>query len=73
MVRLSGEGKKRLIVDLLAELKLVASKSEARRLIQQNAVWVNGQKVTGVDRLLEPSGEYLLKVGKRRFKRVNFY
>ncbi len=71
-IKLLGGGKQLSLVDLLATLNLVSSKSEARRLIQQNAVLVNDKKVTGVDRHLEPAGSYLLKVGKRRFKRVSF-
>lgn len=71
-VRVSCHGEDLPIADLLAELKMVSSKSEARRLIQQNAVTVNDQKVKEIDYLLKRSGEYLLKVGKRRFKKVRF-
>jgi tyrosyl-tRNA synthetase len=71
-VRLPGNGGGRALVDLLTELKLVSSKSEARRLIQQNAILVNDRKVTELDMTIEPVGEYLLKVGKRRFKKITF-
>jgi len=71
-VRLPADGKKRALVDLLAELKLASSKTEARRLIQQSAVLVDDKKVTQVDTSLESTGQYLIKVGKRRFKRVSF-
>ncbi len=68
----SGSGK-RPLVDLMAELELAPSKSEARRLIRQSAVTINDRKVTDLESSLGPTGEYLLKVGKRRYKRVRFY
>ncbi len=66
------KGTKVSLVDLLADLKLAPSKSEARRLIHQNAVTVNERKITEVDAVLGPTGEYIIKVGKRRFKKVRF-
>jgi len=47
-----------------------ASTSEARRLITQGAVKVDGEKVTDANLELSAGKTYLLKVGKRRFKRV---
>lgn len=44
--------------------------SEARRLIQQGAVWVNGEKILDPNMELAGDREYLIKVGKRRFFRV---
>lgn len=57
---------------LLAEIGLVKGVSEARRLIQQKAVSVDGEKVEDVELLVPSQGEVLLKVGKRRFGRVRF-
>ncbi len=57
---------------LLAETGLVKGVSEARRLIQQHAVSVDGEKVEDVELLVPTKGEVLLKVGKRRFGRVRF-
>ena len=49
---------------------MAPSNSEARRLIQQGAVEVNGSRVTDPNQKVEPSGEgRLLQVGKRKFKR----
>lgn len=48
---------------------LAKSTSEAQRLINQGAVSVNGKKWDSPDRNL-PEGEYLLKVGKRRFLKI---
>jgi len=48
----------------------VASNSEARRLIQQGAVEVDGSRVTDPNQKVPVSGESrLLQVGKRKFKR----
>jgi len=37
------------VMDLLVACKLTASKSEARRLVQQGGVFVNDEKVAGID------------------------
>ena len=59
---------------LIVSAGLAPSNNEARRLIQQGAVAVDGEPVVGDDpanRTLPARGEpYLLKVGKRRFARV---
>ncbi len=53
----------------LAQLGLAASGSEARRLIAQGGVSVEGERVADPNAKLSP-GVYLLKVGKRKFIRV---
>lgn len=56
---------------LLSELDLAGSNSEARRLIDQGAVSIDGEKADDPFAQLPPRPEpYLLKVGKRRFCRV---
>ncbi len=60
------------MANLLAAANLVKSTSEARRMIQQGAVSIDGQKVESIETELSPQGEYLLKVGKRRFCKVVF-
>lgn len=51
---------------------LTPSNSEARRLIRQGAVEVDGERVTDAEYELSTDREYLIRVGKRRFKRVRF-
>lgn len=58
------------LVDLLAQLALAPSKSEARRLIAQQAVRVNDTVVSDQKHVLQIAGSYLLQVGKRKFHRV---
>ncbi|MBM4275043.1 MAG: tyrosine--tRNA ligase [Deltaproteobacteria bacterium] len=55
---------------LLAEAGLAAGTSEAKRLINQGGVHLDGEKVSDVNLELPTGKTYLLKVGKRRFKRV---
>jgi tyrosyl-tRNA synthetase len=58
------------IVTLLIEAKLAASKSEARRLIDQGGVSIDDERVTDPTMLLPDKDEFILKVGKRRFLKV---
>jgi len=55
---------------LMVDAGLSAGTSEARRLITQGGVHLNGEKVTDANLELPGGATYLLKVGKRRFKRV---
>jgi tyrosyl-tRNA synthetase len=55
---------------LLVDSGLATGTSEARRLITQGGVQVDGEKVTDPGRELAAGKTYLIKVGKRRFKRV---
>jgi tyrosyl-tRNA synthetase len=55
---------------LLKDSGLTRSTSEALRLIEQGGVYLNGQKVNKLDLLLPVGQTYLIKIGKRRFKRV---
>lgn len=57
---------------VLTQAGLTSSHSEARRLIQQGAVEVDGRRVTDVSYELMTDREYLIRVGKRKFKRIRF-
>jgi len=56
---------------VLREAKLVPSSSEGRRQIEQGAVEVDGERISRADRELQSGKTYLIRVGKRRFKRVH--
>jgi tyrosyl-tRNA synthetase len=56
---------------VLMEAGLAASTSEARRLISQGGVQIDGEKITDVNAEMPVGQAFLLQVGKRRFKRVN--
>ena len=67
----TGEGGQWL-VGILDEAGLVKSRGEARRLIKQGAVSVDGEKVSADDHSLASAQprEWVIKVGKRRFLKV---
>jgi tyrosyl-tRNA synthetase len=59
------------LVDLLNVNNLTPSKSEARRLIEQGGIQVNGERQTQPDREVHITEEpILIKIGKRRFYRL---
>jgi tyrosyl-tRNA synthetase len=59
------------LAQLIADTGLAASKGEARRLIEQGGVKVNGEKATAANADIAVSSDgVLLQVGKRKFLRV---
>lgn len=61
------------IVDLAAETGFLASKGEARRLIQQNGLSVDGQKVIDINAMVPAGKEYIiLQKGKKNFLKILF-
>jgi len=58
------------ICKLLADADLVKSNGEARRLLKQGAVKIEGEKVSDPDMELSPGADCVLQVGKRRFVRI---
>src|ERR1019366_3169873 len=57
------------LIDLLAASLMAPSKKEARRLLSQGAVEVDGQRA-GENDTIDLQGPVLIQVGKRRFVRV---
>ncbi len=57
---------------ILADTGLAPSRSEARRLLEQGSVTVNGQKVSGRDATIFPKGKHILKVGKKKYLELVF-
>ena len=58
------------IVDLLVATELAKSKSEARRLIQQGGVKLDGEKVGSIELMVSVKDGMILQVGRRRFVRL---
>jgi tyrosyl-tRNA synthetase len=54
-------------VDLVAGSGLVSSRTEARRMIEQGAVTLDGEKITKLDLAIEPRDGAVLRVGRRKF------
>lgn len=60
-----------LLVNIIADSGLLNSKSEARRMIKQSAVKIDGKTVTDIHHKVKTSGSFILKVGKRKFLKVS--
>ena len=62
------------ILDLLVETNLVSSKSEARRLVEQNGISINQTKENDVNRMIDESdfkeGFIIVQKGKKVFLKV---
>jgi tyrosyl-tRNA synthetase len=57
-------------VDLLAEAKLVSSKAEARRLVEQGGFSVNDNKITDWQKEINLKEGDIIKAGKRKFLKI---
>jgi len=63
------------VCDLYFNTKLCATKSDARRLIQQGGAAINGKSVQDVKAVIKTSdadddGEFVIRAGKKKFMRV---
>ncbi|HBP88648.1 MAG TPA: tyrosine--tRNA ligase [Nitrospirales bacterium] len=62
------------VADVLMRTGLVSSKSEARRLVSQGGVQVEGEKLVDPNGIMsfEPGRTYPMKIGKRKFAIIEF-
>ena len=58
------------IIDLIMETKLVAGKSEAKRLVEQGGVKLSNQTINNWKSTVEPKSGDILKIGKRKFAKL---
>ena len=62
------------VLDLLVDIKIVSSKSEARRLMEQNGISINQEKESNIDRIITKddfnNGELIVQKGKKVFLKV---
>lgn len=62
------------LIDIIAETKILPSKAEAKRLVQQGGLSLNGEKVTDFKRALTEEdfqdGAALLKRGKKNYNKI---
>lgn len=70
-IRLSVTEASAALMAILADAKLCKSRSDARRMIAQGAVEVNGETVREIDRILITGAVYRVRVGKTRFARLD--
>jgi tyrosyl-tRNA synthetase len=69
-ITLAGDQVPPTILALLSQTKLAASNSDARRLIEQGGVTIDGEKVSNPLAPIPAVTEFIVKVGKRRFLKV---
>ncbi len=71
VVEMSGGQVQLELVDLMVKLAIVPSRGEAKRLIRQGGVYVDGQRVEDLEHKLDVNRtEQILKIGKRKFYRL---
>lgn len=59
------------IVDFLVAVKLFDSKSEARRMVEQGGIQIDGNKITDKNYTVEPAESIMVQRGKKVFLKVN--
>jgi tyrosyl-tRNA synthetase len=59
------------IVDFLVAIKLFASKSEARRMLEQGGIQIDSEKITDKDYIVTPRESIMVQRGKKVFLKVN--
>ena len=73
-IELTTEDAAKKLVDVLVAAEVFGSKGEARRLIQQNGLSINDEKVSDPDYTLSDGdftdGEAIVKKGKKKFYRL---
>jgi len=58
------------VLDFLVAIGMFPSKSEARRMVQQGGVQIDGVKITDPKFIVNPSDEIMVQKGKKTFLRV---
>ena len=58
------------IIELIVKVKFASSKGEAKRLVSQGGVSINGNKIDDINKIIALDGEHILKVGKRKFIKI---
>ena len=66
----SSSGEEMPIATVIKEAGLVASTSEALRMLEQGAVRIDGERVTDRDKKIRVGDSGIFQVGKRRFARI---
>lgn len=65
-----------LLTDLLVLAKIVLSKSEGRRMIEQNGISINGNKENNVTKIINidcfKNNALIIQKGKKQFKKIVF-
>ena len=68
--RLKSENGVTSVSTLLVITKLASSRGDARRLVEQGGVTIDGEKISDFNAPIPSKPEFVLKVGKRRFLKI---
>lgn len=58
------------ILDLIVQVNFAPSKAEAKRLVMQGGVSIDGKKIIDVNTVIRIKNNLILKVGKRKFIKI---
>ena len=58
------------ILDFLVATELFASKSEARRMVEQGGIQIDGNKIADIKYIVSVADEYMVQKGKKTFLKV---
>ena len=59
------------IIDFLVAVNLFDSKSEARRMVEQGGIQIDGEKITDKEYIVQPAESIMVQRGKKIFMKVN--
>ncbi|MDP3955237.1 MAG: tyrosine--tRNA ligase [bacterium] len=59
------------IIDLLADSGVVSSRAEAKRLVEQGGVDIDGIPITNYQLPITPRDEMIIRVGKKKFLKIS--
>src|SRR3989338_2953862 len=71
-VKITLDSSSVLVTQLMILGHCVESNGEAKRLIEQGAVSIDGKKISDIKATVPTKGSLILKVGKRKFKKIVF-
>jgi tyrosyl-tRNA synthetase len=57
------------LIDIMMKLKIFPSRGEAKRVMQQGGVYLDGQRIDDINHQVSPADqkEHVLKIGKKKF------
>lgn len=58
------------IIDIITDSNMVASKKDAKRMVQQGAVYVDDVKIDDINQTVDLTDFRIIKVGKRKFLKI---
>lgn len=69
-ITLGSSNKTISVADAIVQAKLAPSKKDARRLIEQGGVYIDGERISDTFAIVDLTDFHLFKVGKRKFARI---